>query len=40
MELTKGQIIGKFAKKCENCLRNTLLSYEIEFTCVACGYNK
>ena len=26
-------------EKCLHCLRNTLLPYEYEYTCIACGYN-
>ena len=39
MELTEDEIIQKYAKKCLHCNRNTLLPYEYEFTCIACGYN-
>ena len=39
MELTEDEIIQKFAKKCGHCNRNTLLPYEYDFTCIACGYN-
>ena len=39
MELTEDQIIEKYAKRCGHCNRNTLLPYEYEFTCIACGYN-
>ena len=39
MELTEDQIIEKNAKQCMHCLRNTLLAYEKEYSCVACGYN-
>ena len=38
MELTEDQIIQKYAKNCRHCNRNTLLPYEYEFTCIACGY--
>ena len=39
MVLTKDEIIQKYAKRCGHCNRNTLLPYEYEFTCIACGYN-
>ena len=39
MELTEGQIIEKYGKKCLHCNRNTLLPYENEFTCLSCGFN-
>ena len=39
MELTEDEIIQKYAKNCGHCKRNTLLPYEYEFTCIACGYN-
>ena len=40
MELTEDQIKEKHAELCGHCNRNTLLPYEFEFTCIACGYNK
>ena len=39
MELTEDEIIQNYAKNCGHCNRNTLLPYEYEFTCIACGYN-
>ena len=39
MELTEDERIEKYAKICGHCNRNTLLPYEYEFTCIACGYN-
>ena len=39
MELTEDQKIGKYAKQCGHCKRNTLLVYEHEFTCISCGYD-
>ena len=39
MNLSEDAIIEKDAKNCGHCNRNTLLPYEYEFTCVACGYN-
>ena len=39
MELSEDKIIQKYAKTCLNCNRDTLLSYEYEFTSLSCGYN-
>ena len=39
MELSEDEIIQKYAKQCRHCNKNTLLPYEYEFTCLACGYN-
>ena len=39
MNLSEDEIIQKDAKNCGHCKRNTLLPYEYEFTCIACGYN-
>ena len=39
MELTEDEFIQKHAKQCGHCNRKTLLPYEDEYTCVACGYN-
>ena len=39
MELTEDEIIEKYAKRCRNRNRNTLLPYEYEFTCFSWGYN-
>ena len=39
MELTENEIIQKHGKHCGHCNRNTLLRYEIEYTCFSCGYN-
>ena len=39
MELNEDQINKKYAKNCGHCNRNTLLPYDYEFTCIACGYN-
>ena len=39
MELTEDDIIQKYAKNCGHFNRNTLLPYEYEYTCIACGYN-
>ena len=35
----KDEIIQKYAKTCRHCNRNTLLPYEYEVICIACGYN-
>ena len=39
MELTEDEIIQKYAKNCGHCNKNTLLPYDYEYTCIACGYN-
>ena len=39
MELTAEEIIQKYGKKCGHCSRNTLQTYEYEWTCFGCGYN-
>ena len=39
MELTRGEIIQKYGKRCRHCKRNTLLPYDYEFICFSCGYN-
>ena len=39
MNLSEDQIIEKNDKQCGHCKRNTLLPYEYECTCIACGYN-
>ena len=39
MELTEDEIIQKYGKHCGHCNRNTILTYEYEFTCISCGYN-
>ena len=39
MELTEDEIIQKYGKRCGHFNRNTLLSYEYEFTCSSCGFN-
>ena len=38
MELTEDEIVQKYGKPCGHCNRNTLLPYEYEYTCFACGY--
>ena len=38
MELTEDEIIEKYAKQCRHCNRNTLLSYEYEWSCFSCSY--
>ena len=39
MSLSEDENLQKYAKKCGHCNRKTLLPYEHEFTCIACGYN-
>ena len=39
MNLTEDEISEKYAKHCGHCKRNTLLPYDYEFTCIACGFN-
>ena len=39
MNLSEDEIIQKLAKIFGYCKGNTLLPYEYEFTCIACGYN-
>ena len=39
MDLSKDETIEKNGRQSGHCNRNTLLSYEYELTCVACGYN-
>ena len=38
MQKTEDQIIEKYGKGCGHCSRKTLLPYENEITCIACGY--
>ena len=37
--MSEDEIIENYAKNCGHCNRNTLLSYEYEYTCFSCGYN-
>ena len=39
MELSEDEIIEKYGKQCRHCKRNTLLTFEYEFTCFSCGFN-
>ena len=39
MELIADPIIEKLVVQFRHCVRNTLLLYEYEFTCISCGYN-
>ena len=39
MELIEHEIIEKYAKCCMLCRRYTLLPYEDEWSCIACGQN-
>ena len=37
MLLSEDEIIQTYGKQCGHCNQNTLLPYEYEFTCNACG---
>ena len=37
--MTEDEVIEKHAKGCGHCNRNTLIPYEYEYFCIACGYN-
>ena len=39
MELNENQIIEKHGEQWMHCMRNTLLPYEHEWTCLSVGYN-
>ena len=39
MQLSEDEIIKRYAKHCGHCNRNTLIPYDFEITCDACGYN-
>ena len=39
MDLTEDQKLETYGKHYFPCTLNTLLPYEYELTCVACGYN-
>ena len=39
MNLSEDEIMQKYAKQCLQCSQNTLLPYEYDLTCIACGYN-
>ena len=39
MELTEDETIEKDATQCVQCIQNTLLPDESDFTCFACVYN-
>ena len=39
MELTEDKLIEKDGKRCRHCIRNTLLPYEHEWSCLSCNYN-
>ena len=39
MQLSEDKIIKKDAKQYAHCSRKMLFPYEIEFTCISCGYN-
>ena len=38
MELTEDESIEKYGKHCTQCHLETLLPYEHDWSCVACGY--
>ena len=38
MQLSEDEKVRKFGKKRGHCIRNTLLRYEYEGTCIGCGY--
>ena len=38
MNLSEDEIIQKYAKNCGHCNRNTLLPYELEWSCFSCNY--
>ena len=39
MNLSEDKIFKKYAEQCNHCLRNTLLPYEYEWSCISCGFN-
>ena len=39
LEQTDDQILEKCGRNCMPCMRNTLLPYEYEYTCMTFGYN-
>ena len=39
MNLNEDEIFEKYCKQCMHCSRKTLLSYDNEWTCIACGKN-
>ena len=39
MELTEDENVQKYATQCKHWSRNMLLLYEIERSCVVCGWN-
>ena len=39
MDLTEDQVIEKYFKQCLYGIRNSLLLFELEYACVACGHN-
>ena len=39
MDLTEDESIQKYDRHCGHSIRNTLLPYEYELTCVSFGYN-
>ena len=39
MQLTENEINEKYGKRCGHCIRNSLLPYENDWTCISCGFN-
>ena len=39
MELTEEEIIQNYARHRGHCLRNNLIQYEYDISCISCGYN-
>ena len=39
MELTEDEISEKRDEQCMHCMRNTLIPYGYEWTCLSCRYN-
>ena len=37
MELNRAEIFQKYENQCMHCTRVTLLQYDYEYTCIACG---
>ena len=38
MKLSEDELFEKYSKKLLHCNLLTLLSYEVEFNCISCGY--
>ena len=39
MDINENQIKEKHGKQCKHCFRNTLLPYEVDYTCFSCCGN-